>query len=340
MKIRTLNFYDGFKCIAGECKHNCCVGWEIDIDEDSLNNYRALINCRKRNNRIALSGKLSEEKSGKNLERDRLGLRIKKGVNFRKRRFKMKKRRCSFLNENNLCDLILKAGENALCTVCREHPRYRTYSSEFIDFGYGLCCDKAADLIIDFNKAPSEVIRENNSKKADYEEIFNDDNRPDVERTAFSLGRKVCSFLFSDNCSFNQKICKILDCIGVNEKSFFGINYKKTLLKCEVLYKSWKKKVKRANFINRFDFSESDAIKYRNIFIYFIHRHIGGSTDEWDAKTRILFAVFGVYVINCVKDLYGEGVSALKEAAINFSAEIEYSENNFYKILNVLEELV
>ena len=30
------NYYDKFKCIANRCKHSCCIGWEIDIDEDTM----------------------------------------------------------------------------------------------------------------------------------------------------------------------------------------------------------------------------------------------------------------------------------------------------------------
>ena len=32
MKIITPNYYVNFKCIADRCNHNCCIGWEIDID--------------------------------------------------------------------------------------------------------------------------------------------------------------------------------------------------------------------------------------------------------------------------------------------------------------------
>jgi lysine-N-methylase len=32
-------FYDEFFCIAGECKHSCCMGWEIDIDDVTAAKY-------------------------------------------------------------------------------------------------------------------------------------------------------------------------------------------------------------------------------------------------------------------------------------------------------------
>ena len=38
-QIIVPSYYKKFKCIAGECKHSCCKGWEIDIDEKSLARY-------------------------------------------------------------------------------------------------------------------------------------------------------------------------------------------------------------------------------------------------------------------------------------------------------------
>ena len=36
MILRVPDYYETFRCIAGECKDSCCIGWEIDIDEDNL----------------------------------------------------------------------------------------------------------------------------------------------------------------------------------------------------------------------------------------------------------------------------------------------------------------
>ena len=36
------DYYDKFRCIASKCKHNCCIGWEIDIDENTLSYYNSV----------------------------------------------------------------------------------------------------------------------------------------------------------------------------------------------------------------------------------------------------------------------------------------------------------
>ena len=40
VKLRVPNFYNSFHCIADRCKDSCCIGWEIDIDEDTYDYYQ------------------------------------------------------------------------------------------------------------------------------------------------------------------------------------------------------------------------------------------------------------------------------------------------------------
>ena len=39
MKLFAPSYYKDFACIADRCQHSCCVGWEIDIDPDTLAHY-------------------------------------------------------------------------------------------------------------------------------------------------------------------------------------------------------------------------------------------------------------------------------------------------------------
>ena len=34
MIVRVPDYFSEFSCIAGDCKDSCCLGWEIDIDEE------------------------------------------------------------------------------------------------------------------------------------------------------------------------------------------------------------------------------------------------------------------------------------------------------------------
>ena len=40
--IRRPSYYKDFRCIASDCTENCCIGWEIDVDEDTLAYYKSI----------------------------------------------------------------------------------------------------------------------------------------------------------------------------------------------------------------------------------------------------------------------------------------------------------
>ena len=40
MRYLKPHFYDKFVCTAGDCPDTCCAGWQIMIDEDSLEKYK------------------------------------------------------------------------------------------------------------------------------------------------------------------------------------------------------------------------------------------------------------------------------------------------------------
>lgn len=118
-------YYPHFHCIADRCRHNCCIGWEIDIDLDTYALYNAV-------------------------DGD-FGKRLKAGILHGEQPcFRLgKDDRCVFLNEDGLCDIILTLGEDALCDICTDHPRFRTYLGDDLHLGVGLCCEEACRLILD-----------------------------------------------------------------------------------------------------------------------------------------------------------------------------------------------
>ena len=41
MILRVPDYFDEFECIAGRCRHSCCAGWEVEIDEKTFDYYKA-----------------------------------------------------------------------------------------------------------------------------------------------------------------------------------------------------------------------------------------------------------------------------------------------------------
>lgn len=119
MKITAPDYYSQFKCIADQCRHTCCVGWEIEVDDEGLERLRKL-----------------PEAAGKIVLGDEPHIELLEGE------------RCPFLNERGLCDLILRYGEDVLCQICRDHPRFRNFWSDRTEIGLGLVCEEAARIIL------------------------------------------------------------------------------------------------------------------------------------------------------------------------------------------------
>ena len=123
MELYAPKYYKDFKCIADKCKNSCCIGWEIDIDKETLNKYKNL--------------------------KSPYGASIIKTISKGKvPHFKLLKgERCPHLDENGLCKIIINEGENYLSDICREHPRFYNYTS-VCEVGIGMSCEEAARVIL------------------------------------------------------------------------------------------------------------------------------------------------------------------------------------------------
>ena len=124
MLLRVPEYYHQFQCIASACPDNCCIGWEIDIDQESAARYRE-----------------TEVPFG-----DRLRAAIRREGETAC--FRLNGERCAMLNGDNLCEIILNLGEDALCQICRDHPRFTDTFGSLRETGVGLCCPEAARLLL------------------------------------------------------------------------------------------------------------------------------------------------------------------------------------------------
>ena len=80
MEIRVPYYYRKFQCTADKCPDTCCAGWQIVIDEETLEKYHAF--------------------------EGPFGNRLANSIDWREGVFKQyEDKRCAFLDENNLCDI-------------------------------------------------------------------------------------------------------------------------------------------------------------------------------------------------------------------------------------------
>lgn len=112
MILRVPDYFDEFECIAGRCRHSCCAGWEVEIDEKPLITTR-----RVRSVRRPPAADMSEGEEDS---------------------FILINNRCPFLNEKNLCDIYTELGEDTLCETCTDYPR--------VTFTYGNIMERCLGL--------------------------------------------------------------------------------------------------------------------------------------------------------------------------------------------------
>jgi lysine-N-methylase len=132
------DYYEKFHCIGGSCPDTCCAGWEVDVDEESLNYYKSL------------EGPFGDRlRSHLKEENDEVYFPL------------TKENRCPFLNKSNLCDIYIELGEESLCQVCTEYPRYFMDVGNYEQIDMSLSCMELGRIFFS-DPGPVHYIRSEN----------------------------------------------------------------------------------------------------------------------------------------------------------------------------------
>lgn len=147
MLYRKQNDFDKFRCIADKCPMNCCSGWQIVIDDKSLEKYNAY------------SGEFQK--------------RLHSGIDFSESCFKQNNGRCSMLAESGLCDLQSNLGEEYLCDTCRLYPRHTEEFLDLREYSLSLSCPEVVRILLESKQHLSIEETEDDSEDDidDYEDF-------------------------------------------------------------------------------------------------------------------------------------------------------------------------
>ena len=118
IKVFVPTYFDKFRCIADKCPDTCCIGWEVDIDDETAEKYSSL------------KGEISN-KIKHHLTHDETGCNIFTLCDGD---------RCPFLNNCNLCEIHLEAGKDFLSKTCTLFPRFFDNFGEIREMGLGFGC--------------------------------------------------------------------------------------------------------------------------------------------------------------------------------------------------------
>ncbi len=313
MKQIVPNGYTDFHCIADRCRHSCCIGWEIGIDTDTLSFYKSI--------QGDFGKRLAES-----IETDTASTRFRLG----------ERERCPFLNEKNLCDIILTLGENALCQICRDHPRFRNEFSDRTETGLGLCCEAAGAQILGMQEKMRLITLADDGA---------DSPPTGEERSFFALRRKLFLILQNREEEIEARLSKVLSYFDTALPQKSPAQWADIFLSLERLDNAWDAALKTLRDASpNADASplprEYDAM-FEQLAVYFIYRHLAGALEDGRFSERAAFSVLGVKVVRMLCAVYYEKqntlpLSAVVEFARLYSSEIEYSEENTQALLDLL----
>lgn len=314
MKLIMPSYCKNFKCTANNCKDNCCIGWEIDIDEETKTFYDSV------------NGPFKEK--------------LTSGIaDGETPCFKLKNERCAFLNDKNLCEIYINLGEKHLCQICRDHPRYYEWFRDRIEGGTGLCCEESARLILTSGTPFSfYAIEKDDEPLGGYDK--------DEHDFLFSLRERFFEILENENISLSKKLHiiynEIADADDFAEPFDIGLFFD-ALYSLEEMGCDWKTTAEKLK-------KQKDEIKsllpivikeyekeFTNLAVYFIWRYLLKSLFDGMVKEKIYLLVFFLLAVACVFALQklqnkSAGLEELITLAKNCSKQIEYSEENLLAI--------
>lgn len=355
MQVTYPSYYPNFQCTASACSDSCCIGWEIDIDQNTHARYRTQTG----EFGARLRGNISEEAPP---------------------HFLLQNERCPFLNEKNLCDIILTLGEDALCEICDQHPRFHEWFGDVKESGVGLCCEAAAKLILQHGQPVTFFHTE--TDEAPFQEFSEEPlflalrSARDwlltlLQNWAYPIWERLgAALLFAcglQNCLDGEAPAEEISAFtaeyqaqpaffleaarngaflleeGETEKIFSQIlSFFQSL---EPIDESWPDRLRtiraafpallreRPSFLRDY---QPRIHEYEQLAVYFVYRYLLKAVYDRDALAKIKLMVVSVLLLSVLDTALWRQTGALSlddqvQIVKNYSKEIEYCEENLFR---------
>lgn len=355
------DYFNEFKCTADKCKDTCCAGWQIVIDEDSLEKY-------------------------KKLKGDYIW-KVMSCVDWETGCFRQdNENRCAFLNPDNLCDLYKNAGEESLCKTCRDYPRHTEEFEGVREVTLSVSCPEVARLLME-RVTPVNFVTE---ERPEEEETLGFGDFDPFLYSIIEDGRNAMVEILQNRClSMKERAVLVLGMAHdmqrrINHRELFACDqviekYKRTksqeyvrnylkqkgrveeenlakemfplIYDLELLRDEWDELLHRSQdmlfFTMQEDFSTLKAefvlwkeanpdmeIHLEQIMVYFLYTYFPGSVYDGQLFAKAQMAVYCTWMIELLwmarwlmngKNLKLEEMT---ELLYRFSREIEHSDEN------------
>lgn len=300
MEYRMPDYYNDFKCIAGACPCTCCSGWGIYIDDRTYEKYN------------------DSEATTKAY--------IMKHIDQDEQCFKNCNGRCSFLNDDKLCELIIHEGEDMLCDTCRRYPRHYELYGDMIEAALSISCPVVAKMIIDRPELDKFKVRETDKQSAVSKEV---DKK--LLQTLMMIRKEIFAIAMERDIDLDQRMREILVLSDKCQSALY--KYDKTRFKVSMLGDRLKKQI--GDFLqtqkqmvfekNRNVKAEANYRKRYQLMKQYADMLLGLEmiNDEWPSLVN---NVIDTLYINMTEDAYIANAKAFHE----YVADVEYEYEHIF----------
>lgn len=325
MEVRVPDYFSQFRCLAGECPHSCCSGWEVDIDSATASFYRTL------------PGALGDQ--------IRNVLQSEDGTDFLSL---TDTGRCPFWDDENLCEIHLQLGAEHTSEVCQSHPRFTEDYGSLKETSLCASCPEACRLLL----ASQEPLSFPLTQTCELGEPADDWLSPllvwrtkaleILQDRQFPLSARLTELLLltadaqtlldADDAESLPELCRQWHApkpFSIPDGAGLFPHALETLLHLEILGDDWESLLRRgAAFPAGYCL---DALAER-IAAYFLFRYALKSMNDGDLLGRVEFSLFSVIIVKHLSNL-----AELPEALRLYCREIEHNEENIAALLDCFQ---
>lgn len=353
MTLRYPDFFCDFVCTGSDCRDNCCrMGWDIEIDEDTLGYYSTH------------GGELCERLCENIYEEDGAHYMSQEGG-------------CPFLSTEGLCSVQQEMGAEHISEICREHPRFYEWFGDYKEAGLGLCCEEVSRIVMNHERPVLFTEKQTDEAPDDLEfdsgifaavksirgkliEIAQDRGFSLLQRLAVLCWccEDISEALQDEDAERLKRISGMLAIDGFRmeiaiqaEKEISSQKPDKKALLTD-LFAVFEKMEYMSSFGGKFSLTEDTADKMlaaekrfaaayseeqyelENILVYFLYRYFIKCARDYSAEERLFSAVYMTLAVRglFLREYAENGALPGKEMRIemvkDFSKEVEYDADN------------
>ncbi len=309
-------YFTQFGCTAGSCQDSCCrSGWEIVVDDESYERYKA---C--------------DKDIDKNITAGSDGERV----------FKLgPDGSCPYLRDDGLCRLFILTG-GKLSEICREYPRFIEEYDGFTETGISASCPEAQRLIFSASESDYELNGEKPSEEL--LEFLHGARRKVFDMISGSASAEKAA---GSIVLFGRELQNLIDCGELSGGFDFPVSFgeelppsgfqadvkwfaKELLDSTEILYPEWRRLLEEAARGGGKG-ALPDERTGKNYLKYLAFRFYLKAVST-ENILAVSWLIYYAYRLCCTLSC------GFEKAARLFSKEIEHDSENLYLLLERLEE--